>query len=157
MGAKLGSHLRDIEHDLGKGQLVQRIPDGASHISGCREYREWKLQKGRLEICLDDQQRAIDITFSASSPVAAYSDVVLLADTFKTATRRIPASASRERTAGEGMAVQSMKYLMPGGIKVDVLGSARDEGPTDTWDDSMVVSTVTIAYLSRFPFAKREP
>lgn len=155
MGAKLGSRLSDIERDLGKSRLERRMPDGVYRIGGCREYRKWTLAKGSLEICFDDNHRAVHMSFSASSPVAAYSDVLLLTDTFRTAGQKISASTTRRRTSAEEMVIQTISYSMPGGIEVDFGGSVREDTlttPQEDWDDSMIVSTVTIAYISRFPF-----
>jgi hypothetical protein len=157
LGVALGSNLSDIEQVLGKSRLTQRMPDGAYRISGCREYRTWSLSKGNLEICMDNEHRAISMTFLASSPLAAYGDVVLLTDTFGTATSKTPTSATKNRTNGEGMLVQSLSFQLPGKIKVNFEGSVREEtraGVGERWDDSMIIRSVTIAYISRFPFEK---
>ncbi len=143
MGAKLGSSLKDIERTLGKGRLTQRMVDGAYRISGCREYRTWKITAGSLEICFDDEGRAVRMTLSAMRPVSAYGNVVLCTDTFLTALAKLPSSAIRDRTSGEGMIVQTLTYQTAEGTTVRFAGTAVAKH-SEAWDDSITIRSVTI-------------
>jgi hypothetical protein len=137
------------------------MPDGAYLSSGCRTYYQWSLTKGTLEICFDDGSRTVRMTFTATRPVTACCDVVLLTDTFKLLNTKLGAtSATPKRTTGEGLIVQTMTLRAQDGTEVVFGGSIRLdslplEASMEEWDDSLIVKTVTVAYVSRLPFGPR--